>query len=75
MSPEFAKLLELMSGGGSYVLATVFAYLYWSEREERRALNLKVDAMLERCINAINGSANAVNDVRVYLGIKRNEGN
>lgn len=71
MGPELSALIALISGGGPYVLAAVFAYLWWSEREYGRTRQLFVDALLERVLNSLNGNANALGDLRVYLGLNR----
>lgn len=70
---DLTKLLELITGGGPTVLAAVFAYLWHLERSRNEALSLKIEALLERCINAINAGAMSVGDLRVFLGLQREE--
>lgn len=46
------QLIEMVRSGGA-VLAPVFAYLWWFEREERRTSQKAKDAMSERVIVAM----------------------
>lgn len=46
------ELLELVKSGGA-VLAPVFAYLWWYERDERRSCQTKNELLAERTVNAV----------------------
>lgn len=73
MGPELTALIGLISGGGPYVLAAVFAFLWWTEREDGRLRRALFDQLLERALSVINGNANALGDLRVFLGLNRND--
>lgn len=63
--------IALITGGGPFVLAAVFAVLWWRSDEERKAKEVLFGKLLERTINALNTNANALGDLRVYLGMER----
>jgi hypothetical protein len=73
VDPSLGALIGLITGGGPYVLAAVFAFLWWSEREERRAGQATIASLLERTLKALSDTANAIGDLRVVLGMHRND--
>lgn len=46
------ELIEMVKAGGA-VLAPVFLYLWWYEREERRSLQEKNELLSERTVTAM----------------------
>jgi hypothetical protein len=46
------ELIEMVKAGGA-VLAPVFLYLWWYEREERRSLQDKNELLSERTVTAM----------------------
>ena len=46
------ELIELVKSGGA-IVAPVFVYLWWFEREERRAYQTKNEQLSERTITAM----------------------
>ncbi len=59
-------LVNIVTQGGPAVLATVLAFLYWSERSERKELQDKLFELqsqyLERMITGLNSAAQAARD-------------
>ena len=46
------ELIELVKAGGA-IIAPVFVYLWWYEREERRGLQEKNELLAERTVTAM----------------------
>lgn len=83
MGPELATLLGLVQTSGA-LTAPVFALLWWLERAERQAVQLRLEAASKaysddlRLLNkdstaATNAAANSIGDMRVYMGLNRQE--
>lgn len=47
-----SELIEMVKAGGA-ILAPVFLYLWWYEREERRSCQAKNELLAERTVNAV----------------------
>lgn len=73
MSPELQALLNLVTGGGPYALAAVFAFLWWDARTDLKEQHRMAPLLLERVLTALNGNTNALGDLRVYLGLNRTD--
>jgi len=46
------ELIEMVKAGGA-IIAPVFVYLWWYEREERRSLQEKNELLSERTVTAM----------------------
>lgn len=73
MGPELSAFLDLVSRGGA-VLAPVFAYLWWMERRDNREGAQRDRDLLDRTLKALHDTAGSLGDLRVYLGLSRNDG-
>lgn len=61
------ELVTIIQNGGPYVLASVFAFLYWLERTERiekeKVIGDLYNKFTERMIDALNATSQATRDV------------
>lgn len=69
-------LINIITGGGPYVLAAVMGYLYSAERIERREAQAKLDEVYsqftERLINALNAASQSTRDVTSAMQMLNN---
>lgn len=61
------ELVTIIQNGGPLLLAAVFAYLFWAERQDRKEVEKQFhefkDQFIERGINAANANAQSTRDV------------
>ena len=62
------ELIELVKSGGA-IVAPVFVYLWWFEREERRAYQTKNEQLSERTITAMVRKILILNSMGVSVGL------
>lgn len=66
------ELVTIVQNGGPYVLTAVLAFLYWTERTERKEKETRLaevnEQFLERMINSLNGAAQATRDMTAAMG-------
>lgn len=58
------EIINVVKDGGPYALASVFAYLYWLERTERREIQKERNIILERSLQAIGEFKEALKDLK-----------
>lgn len=73
MDPLVNALLAALDRGGSYAIAATFIILWWLERKERIDAYTELKEIARRATDALNNAANALGDLRVYLGLNRHE--
>lgn len=54
------ELVTIIEKGGPMVLTAVLAFLFWTERSERRELQTQINEMLKQSITAMESTKNAL---------------
>lgn len=70
MDPALTGLVGMIDKGGPYVLASVFAFMWWYERTERRERTELLLKMVPDMVAAVKDVKAAIDMLRVAMGGK-----
>lgn len=67
---EFKLIAGIIEKGGPTAIAAIMALMWWLERKDRKSAQDKMEAILERVVKAMEGTASAFREFRLLWGRK-----